>query len=161
MKYILTSLLLMSTSVMAKEVCSTSSSTDETVELKVVEVRVPSHLRGATITVTLANGRTSVVPAEKFKVVPRKQERVVTKVSTTTKKTCKDLTDSKNRISLLAGSGTKAGLTRRNLTGRTRVETETGAVGGLQYQRSLTDKISVGVQGQTNETGSLMIGLDF
>jgi hypothetical protein len=31
----------------------------------------------------------------------------------------------------------------------------------LQYQRLLTEKISVGVQGQTNQTGSLMIGLDF
>jgi hypothetical protein len=42
-----------------------------------VDTDMPKHLKGATITVTQVDGKTSTVPAEKFKVVPRKQQFVV------------------------------------------------------------------------------------
>ena len=41
------------------------------------------------------------------------------------------------------------------------VESKTGAIGGVQYQRLLTDRISVGVQGQTNDSVLLNVGLEF
>jgi hypothetical protein len=145
----------------AGEQCVTSSQQEEVQETKLITTDVPSHLKGAIIIVILADGRKSAVPAEQFKLVPRKQQRIITKVATSTTKLCQQSADHKNRISLLAGRGTKSGLNKSVSPNRVDIESRIGAVGGLQYQRLLTEKISVGVQGQTNNTGSLMIGLDF
>jgi hypothetical protein len=41
-----------------------------------VNKEMPAYMKGATIIVKLADGRSSVVPAEKFMVVPRKQYTV-------------------------------------------------------------------------------------
>ena len=62
----------------------------------------------------------------------------------------------KNRISLLAGSGpTKVSLTP------TEVRLERGSVVGAQYQRMITEDLSVGVQAQSNETVLGSVGFDF
>lgn len=153
--------LLFSVSAFAGEQCVTSSQQEEVQETKLITTDVPSHLKGAIIIVILADGRKSAVPAEQFKLVPRKQQRIVTKVATNTTKLCQQSAEYKNRISLLAGRGTKSGLDKSVSSSKVDIESRIGAVGGLQYQRLLTEKISVGVQGQTNNTGSLMIGLDF
>ena len=145
----------------AAEYCVTSSQSEEVLETMLITTDIPSHLKGATIIVVQANGKHSSVPAELFKVVPRKQQRVISKVATNTTKLCQTPSEFKNRISLLAGRGTKSGLDKSSSPTRVDIESRIGAVGGLQYQRLLTEKISVGVQGQTNTTGSLMIGLDF
>ena len=145
----------------AAESCVTSSQSEEVLETTVISTDVPSHLKGAIIIIVQADGKQSAVPAEKFKVVPRKQQRIVSKVATSTIKLCQTPSEFKNRVSLLAGRGTKSGLDKSASLTRVDIESRIGAVGGLQYQRLLTEKISVGVQGQTNQTGSLMIGLDF
>lgn len=145
----------------AAESCVTSSQSEEVLETTLITTDVPSHLKGAIIIIVQADGKQSAVPAEKFKVVPRKQQRVVSKVATNTTKLCQTPSEFKNRVSLLAGRGTKSGLDKSASPTRVDIESRIGAVGGLQYQRLLTEKISVGVQGQTNQTGSLMIGLDF
>ena len=145
----------------AAESCVTSSQSEGVLETMLITTDIPSHLKGATIIVVQANGKHSSVPAELFKVVPRKQQRVISKVATNTTKLCQTPSEFKNRISLLAGRGTKSGLDKSSSPTRVDIESRIGAVGGLQYQRLLTEKISVGVQGQTNNTGSLMIGLDF
>lgn len=141
--------------------CVISSQQEEVQETKVITTDVPSHLKGAKIVVRLANGKESEVPAELFKVVPRKQERVITKVATNTTQVCKEFGLRKNRISALAGSGAKSGLDKSVKTDSVEVKSRTGFVGGLQYQRLLNDRISVGVQGQSNETGLISIGVDF
>ena len=122
---------------------------------------VPKYLKGATITVTKADGSSSTVPAERFKVVPRKQQFIVTKTEVSKTISCSAEENRKNRVSLLGGYGSRNGLTTtRNATNVT-VESSSGVVGGAQYQRMLNNRWSLGVQGQTNGTGSLLLGLDF
>lgn len=139
---------------------TTAAKVDEQLEIK---TDVPRHLEGATIIVRLANGKESQVPAEKFKVVPRKQQFLVTKTSTSTVRSCTNLDHNRNRISLLGGKGPTGHLDRdtSSAPGKVSVEAERDVIGGAQYQRLLTDRLSVGVQGQTNKTGMVMIGLDF
>jgi hypothetical protein len=142
-------------------VCSESTGQTEAKEKLEIKTDVPNHLKGATITIRLADGRESTVPAEKFKVVPRKQQFIVTKVETSKVVSCTTNDPKKNRASLVAGYGAKNGLTTSTSGSTVTVETKSGAVGGAQYQRMLNEDISVGVQAQTNGTGSLLLGLDF
>jgi hypothetical protein len=102
-------------------------------------------------------------PTEKVKVVPRQQQFLVTKVNQETTRTCSSSSDKLNRVSLIGGYGPKGTLDTDNSAspGKVTIESQTGVVGGLQYQRKITDKLSVGVQGQSNQTGSLLIGIDF
>ncbi len=142
--------------------CQTKVDNTETLETITTSIQVPKHLEGATITVRLKDGRESSVPAELFKVVPRKQERLVTKISTEKNTVCTIEADQlKNRVSILGGNGRTSGLSNSKSGNLLEVETNTGFVGGAQYQRNLTKRLSVGVQGQTNRTGSVLIGLDF
>lgn len=136
--------------------CNTSTS--EVVEEMALGTDVPKYLEGAVITVTLKDGKTSQVPAEKFKVVPRIQQFIVTKMAIS--KTC---VPEKNRLSLGAGRGPKAGLKSDKSAEPSvvSVESKAGAVGAAQYQRMVSDRISIGVQGQTNKTGLIMLGIDF
>jgi hypothetical protein len=162
MKYIILALLMTQVSYAETNDCTSQESAAEAKEMLEIKTDVPSHLKGAVIIVRLADGRETTVPAEKFKVVPRMQQFVVTKTEKTKVTSCVTNKPNKNRVSLLGGHGTKEGLDSRQVNPNlVEVESRTGLVGGLQYQRMLNDRISVGVQGQTNETGSLLIGLDF
>ena len=164
MKYITILGLLFSMNVFASPVCTKDLSTVDAEEQMEIKTDVPNHLKGATITVKLADGRESTVPAENFKVVPRKQQFLVTKTVSTEVFTCTVAGENqKNRVSLLGGHGAKEGLnvSRDESTGSASVESRVGLVGGLQYQRLVFDQLSLGIQGQTNKTGSLLIGLDF
>lgn len=145
----------------ASDNCTTVSSSEAVLETQLYGTDVPSHLKGAKIIIQQADGKVSEVPAERFKVVPRKQQRVITRVASHTLKSCKEISFRKNRVAALAGLGQREGLTKDVSASRIDIETKTGLVGGLQYQRSLNDRFSVGAQAQTNKTGSLMIGLDF
>lgn len=150
----------------AKETCEESievHSQDVTYE---VNTDMPKHLKGATITVTLADGKTSTVPAEKFMVVPRVQKTVVGQ----NKILAKNVTCSK--------SGNKnilIGEVRKDVTGH---ETKTEAIpGGIKsstssvkevvpginyYRRELFDSsIGAGVGVDTNGTVKALIGVDF
>jgi hypothetical protein len=159
MKYLLIIASLMIVNVKAED-CTTTSSADEIKEQIEIKTDVPKHLEGAKIIVRLADGRESEVPAERFKVVPRKQQFITTKVQSNSTMVCKNV--DKNRVSALIGRGAKNGLGRSTtINGVTEVESNVGAVGGLQYQRVIHKNISVGVQGQTNRTGSVMLGIDF
>lgn len=62
----------------------------------------------------------------------------------------------KNRLSVLGGTGP----TRINMA-QTEVRLERGTVFGVQYQRMLSDNLSIGIQGQSNETVLGSIGLEF
>jgi len=159
MKYLL--IVSMFMNVVFAEECTTTSSADEIKEQLEIKTDVPKHLEGAKIIVRLADGRESEVPAEKFKVVPRKQQFITTRVQSSTIMACNKL--DKNRVSALIGRGAKNGLGRSSTNnGVTEVESNVGAVGGVQYQRVITkDGLSVGAQVQTNRTGSLMLGIDF
>ncbi len=138
--------------------CTEEVSTQQGTDHIEISRDTPKYLQGATITVTLADGRSSTVPAERFRVVPRKQQSILSRVETTKVISC---SASKNRASLLGGYGARNGLKTTTTGSTTTVETSSGVVGGLQYQRMLNETLSVGVQGQSNKTGSVLIGLDF
>lgn len=167
-KLLMLSLILLGLNVNAKMECSSSTSSDQIEEQTEIKTDVPKHLEGATITVTLKDGRTTTVPAEKFKVVPRKQQFIVTKVSRNSTSLCTTNETQHHRVSVLAGKGTQAGIdvSRKNAPNEVTVENNVGAVLGAQYQyktdlKVLDMPVSVGIQGQNNETGSVLLGLDF
>ena len=65
-----------------------------------VNKNLPKYLQGATITVRLANGKETTVPAERFAVVPRVQQFVVGQAVNTSKTlTCKAKVN-KNTVSV-------------------------------------------------------------
>lgn len=147
------------------EECSTQESELATTGELLIKTDVPKYLEGATITVTLANGKSSTVPAEKFKVVPRKQQFITTHTNKTVVKTCAGEEAKRHRVSVLAGEGAKNGLHRENSPSVTKIESRAGFTAGLQYQyksklKLLKAPVSVGLQGQTNG-GSVLLGLDF
>ena len=63
----------------------------------------------------------------------------------------------KNRISILAGVGP----TKLSQPSPSEVDLNRRAVGGLMYQRSLTELLNIGIQGQTNGTVLGVVGFDF
>jgi hypothetical protein len=157
--------------------CDSATNEGLVTGVKKIDTDVPKHLRGAVIIVRTADGRESVVPAEKFKVVPRKQQFITTDTLITTVIQCTQkptiikgntyVYTSKNRVSLLAGKGMRAGLDKNRKNEETiEVKNRVGAVGGVMYQRiidqSLTPlDLSVGGQVQTNKTILFNVGLDF
>lgn len=168
MKYIIVfTLLLFSFSSYAGESCSTEQSSDKVDEQMVISTDVPKHLKGATICVRLANAKESCVPAERFKVVPRKQQYLVTKTSKSIVKSCSTTVDPRrNRLSVLGGEGPTGHLDRNgdNSPNYATVESERGRIGGVQYQYLTPwfhDRLFFGVQGQSNKTGLLGAGIEF
>jgi hypothetical protein len=159
-KLIVTTIILCSPMFAYAEKCATSTDAEQIEETREIKTDVPKHLEGATITIRLADGRESTVPAEKFKVVPRLQQFLITKTKQQTTTMC---SADKNRLSVLAGKGPKNGLDvdKSQAPNKVSVENEYGGVGGLQYQRLVTDRVSVGAQVQTNESVLLGIGIEF
>jgi hypothetical protein len=156
--------------------CETTTNSGLVTGVKKIDTDVPKHLRGAVIIVRTADGRESTVPAEKFKVVPRKQQFITTETLTASVTQCTNtlepikavyIRESKNRVSLLAGKGMRSGLDKNRKDEETiEIKNRVGAVGGLMYQRiidqSLTPlDLSVGGQIQTNKTILFNVGLDF
>lgn len=167
-KYLLLTTLLLTFNVNAKTECYISRTEDKVDEQLEINTDVPKHLRGATITITLKDGSSSVVPAEKFKVVPRLQQFIVTKTSKTNTQTCNIQDSKKHRVSVMGGKGAQEGLNVNNTSAPdvVSIESRVGAVMGAQYQYKtdlevLDMPVSIGVQGQSNQTGSLMLGIDF
>lgn len=92
---------------------------------------------------------------EKPVVVTKEVVKVVEKPVVVTKTVYKNI-QKKNRLSLLGGTGpTKLSL------GKDEARMERGAVFGVQYQRSLNNTLSLGVQVQTNQTVLGSVGIDF
>jgi hypothetical protein len=171
MKYVMIILIaaISTISYAGSEQCSSGTRKATLNEQYNVNTDVPAHLKGATITITLADGRSSTVPAEKFKVVPRKQQLIVKHDTVETTITCSTQQPiQRNRVSVLAGRGTQEGLDRNNdnAPNEVTVENKVGPIFGAQYQyktdwKVLKMPLSFGVQGQTNKTGSVMVGVDF
>lgn len=143
--------------------CDVSS--NETVDQETLSIStdVPKHLIGAKITITLADGTTSTIPAEQFKVVKRQQQFIVTKTKEKTVMTCsvKKGGENKNVISLMGGYGLVGGLKKEREPSKIEVETKNGPSAGIQYQRRILDRFYLGVQGQTNGVGSGLLGIEF
>ncbi len=163
MKYIILTLLIANIGYAScKE--ETSQETQEVVHK--VDTQTPSHLKGAKITITLADGSSSTVPAEKFMVVPRKQLTVVGENKTVKQKLTCSGKEKKNIVMLdaerqITDLNTSTEATATGVTARTRSE-RTLVPGVNYYRRQLFDTAvgaGVGVDANGNVKG--MIGLDF
>ena len=165
MKYALMFILAFLFNSLAHADCTESTSANKVEEQQEIQTDVPNFLKGATITVRLANGKESTVPAEKFKVVPRLQQYLVTKVSKETVKSCSSTVTEykirKDRISLGIGDGPTGKLGLSGNSNYQEIDAQRGAVGAGQWQHMLNDRWSLGVQGQTNKTGLIFGGYDF
>lgn len=166
MKLLITLLALTSLSVLANNnKCIKTNSLSEDVETQEIKTDVPKFLEGATIIVRLADGTETKVPAEKFKVVPRKQQFLVTKVKSTDSVTCTEEVEkiSRHRVSLAAGKGPSGKLKSdtSNLPNQVSIESEVGLLGAAQYQYKFDSGFSLGGQVQTNKSGLLLLGKDF
>ncbi len=162
MKYfIITTIMLISMVSQAELTCDVQVSNEEVSDTLEIKTDVPKFLEGATIIVRLKDGTETSVPAEKFKVVARKQQFVTTATTKSVVHMCNDNSSSKNRVSVHAGKGPKGGLNRSNDGKSVTVESQYGEVGGLQYQYKFDNDLSLSGQVQTNQTGLIGVGYDF
>lgn len=123
------------------------------VKIVQAEETAPKPFQNSDIERTLENGKVQKFDGDKFKIVPR-VKKVVKKTKAKPKKKAK----AKNRTSILVGHGALGNLRANG----NRVETENGAVIGLQYMRDFTeDDYHLLIQVQTNYTVSVGVGLDF
>lgn len=167
MKYLMILIMVATSVAFAEDNCSVSRSATEVEETQEIKTDVPKFLEGATITVTLKDGKTSTVPAEKFKVVARKQQFLVKRTKQTDSLICQE-EPKRHRVSVLVGAGNKDGLDRDdNYAPNTiQVKSRIGPNAGLQYQYKSDIKIfnkplSFGVQGVSNKSGAGLLGIDF
>ncbi len=144
----------------AAENCTTDTSEEMAEEQLLISTDVPKHLEGATITIRTKDGRESSVPAEKFKVVPRKQQFITTKTKQTSQTVCSAERNA-HRLNLLVGTGPKGGLHTNRAPTEVTIESRNGVIGGLQYQLLVTEKVNLGIQVQSNESALFNIGHDF
>lgn len=151
----------------AAETCSTSISAETVEEQMEIKTDVPKFLEDKEICIRdTKTGVAGCVSTAKFKVVPRKQQFIVSKTTQYEITSCSTEVISsaeakRNRVSLMAGNGPKEGLDRSNDGSTVTVESKVGTIGGAQYQRLLNDRLSVGAQIQTNESVLVNVGLDF
>lgn len=155
--------LLFVVPVLAQESCDEETTGTQVTGQKEINTDVPNFLKGATIIVKLKDGTETKVPAEKFKVVPRKQQFLVTATETSTLKTCtKNVSSPRHRVSLHVGKGPLGGLDRKNPSVKdVTVESQYGGMGALQYQYRLYKDLSISGQVQSNDSGMIGAGLDF
>lgn len=145
--------------------------TEKTVSTAVGEMEVvtdvPNFLKGATITITKADGSSEVVKAEEYMVVKRKHLRpVVHAFSKEEKLTCKvELVKSepeplKNIVSLKAVDGYSDVKKREDAAGvELKVERQVGL--GVVYQRNLSDNLYLGGEVDANKGVGVLLGLGF
>lgn len=143
--------------------CGVETETQKSVTKQEVTKPTPEYLKGATITVTLANGSTVKMSADSYMVVPRKQvkESVSTKIVQKPIACLQEDKTSKNNILSLQAVRSQNGLDRNSPNmSTTEVETKNSVGVGLLYQRKL-DTLVLGVGGDTNKGLNLGLGLEF
>lgn len=127
----------------------------------------PSYLRGATITVTLKNGKTYTFSAEEYAVVKRGEETPlqVTKLEEDEQKLVLPevvRVERKNIVSVGVVNGTSHHLRVSSSSSHVEVKTERQTGVQAQYQRLINDRGAyLGVQADTNENVGVSLGVGF
>lgn len=141
MRYLITAVMMF---------CSTIASAEE----------LPAFMKGATISVTLKDGRTYQFKSETHKVVPRLGDMAAAPATSRSKRKPEEAKSGKNRVRLLGGYG-RTGLATENNGSTVTVRTSSGLVGGVGYDRMISERWSLGGQALSNGTYTLGVGLDF
>ena len=164
MKKLLCLLIMLPTFSFALTCGETKSEVTETKTEQEVETVVPAHLKGATLTITLANGSKEVVKAEEYMLVKRKHKRPVVRVSskeTTLACETKVVDTSKKNIISVQAVRSQSGLSKDIIDPTTvEVETKSKVGAGVMYQRKFDDLV-IGVGADTNKGVNLGVGLEF
>lgn len=165
MKLLLTMLFLIPT--MASANCSVSDvDVDYESVVHEIDTKLPAFLKGAKIKVTLADGTSSEVPAELFKVVPRKQQLIVGHETTIRKETTCKVDDRKKNIIMASAKETVTSLETKTSTipngVKASVSSNKGLVPGIKYYREdILENLGAGVGVDTNGEVEAMIGVGF
>jgi hypothetical protein len=154
---IIISILMFASLTFAEKECKTVK-VETATEVKEITTEVPKFMEGATIVVKLANGKEHLFPVEKYKVVPRARQEVVQRVAE--KLMCTPDRE-KNRLSMGVGHGSQEGLDSTTQGNKVTVESNVGPVMAIQYQRLISDSVSLGVQLQSSETALGFLGIEF
>ncbi len=135
-----------------------SSSTEES-QVEVV-TNVPNHLKGATITLTKADGSKEVLKAEEYMVVKRKHNRPVIKETTRESSLACKATDRKNIVSLKAVDGySDVKKSQTDSSASLEVKRQVGV--GIQYQHAITERVYLGVGADSNRGAEALLGWGF
>lgn len=167
MKKLIIAILMITPNVNALECGESEVSTSGSVMDMEVTTDVPAFLKGATITITKANGSSETVKAEEYMVVKRKHNRpVVHSVTKEEKRTCTvELIKSepeplKNIVSLKAVDGYSDVKKKEDVNGvELKVERQVGL--GVVYQRNLSDNLYLGGEVDSNRGLGVLLGLGF
>lgn len=114
----------------------------------------PEYLKGATITVTLKNGKTYTFSADEYKVVARRSDAVVLE----TKRLARKAQDS-TKIRLLGGMGPTA-LRATTAGNSTTISQDYGAVFGLGIEGKVDEHLSLGMELLSNKSALISVGVD-
>ena len=130
----------------------------------VINTDVPNHLKGATITITLADGRTSSAPAEQFKVVPRKQQFITKDTLRVSTVTCSP--EEKLNQVLVGARHDINGVELETFSSpgiqTAKVKSTKGVVPEVNYvRRKLIGDFGAGVGVDSNGVGKALINFDF
>jgi hypothetical protein len=161
MKLIITVVFLFSLNVNADS-CVDTNSQEKVENTKEINTDVPKHLQDAVIIVRTKDGRESVVSANKFKVVPRKQQFIVTETSKHTQRVCKVSRDDKNLV-IVGGRRDHTGLSK-SINGNTGVlSSDRGLVMDAGYMRQNVFDSNLGIGGSVDTNGTLRgtVGISF
>lgn len=143
--------------------CTDVQQKQEVKEEQVITTDVPNRLVGKEICIRdPKTGVSDCFSTEKFKVVPRKQQRIVTKVTEHTERTCKVAGKEKNL--LMVGGRRDHKDIDTNVVGKTAtVSSEKGLVVDATYMRQnvLDSKLGVGAGIDSNGTLRGVVGVEF
>jgi hypothetical protein len=131
--------------------------------------KAPAPLTDSTIERTLDNGQVQKFDGNEWMIVkrgPKKKKAVVVPsapVAPTviTKTVIEKAKPRKNRVSLLAGRSAKEGLSVQNNSTSAEIESKVGAVVGVQYQRLITERISIGAEVLSSKAALVNVGYEF
>lgn len=142
--------------------CTDVQTTSAEVQTSTITTDVPKHLQDAVIIIRLKDGRESQVSANQFKVVPRKQQHLITEVKTHTERLCKVSGKEKNLL-MVGGRRDHKDFDTRVVGKTATVESEKGLVLDAAYMRQniFDTKLGVGAGIDTNGTLKGMIGVEF
>lgn len=123
--------------------------------------QMPSYLKDATIIVTLKNGKNYNFNISKWKVVPRDSECPKVKETVELMHQYSSTVYRPNRFSLIGGYGKNGKLTTSIQGSNVLISPSNGFLFGVQYQRNIYDRFSLGLQFLNNSSYLGTIGIDF
>ena len=146
--------------------CSEQVSTQVNPVKYQVNKNLPKYLQGATITVRLANGKETTVPAERFMVVPRSQQFVVGQAVNTSKTlTCKAKSKRNNVIVDVRRDfvGVNKVSSSTSISQTLKVTSDKALIPAINYYRRQVLESDLGLGLGVDSSGTLrgMLGIEF